>query len=207
MRKLLLAAVIVCVGTLGARAQDCEESAPIKFSGKSSQATAKFKYSGGLCLWKVKHNGTSNFQVHLLDTKGREIDTCINEIGRYDGTQVIPIKKAGEYMLNVTADGAWSITIEEPKPTATQSKPYSIKGKGRAVSEFINLDDGAALFKVMHQGEGTFRVKLFDAKGRLIQHIAAVIGPFEGSKIFTIEDKGTYILNISGDGDWKVSIE
>jgi hypothetical protein len=79
--------------------------APIRLSGKGDQASAKFELQAGLSTWHVTHDGRSNVQISLLKGDGKEVDMPLNEIGRYDGTLVVRVAKAGPYLLNVKADG------------------------------------------------------------------------------------------------------
>ncbi len=83
------------------------------FEGKLSQATALFELQDGGYKFKMKHSGRSNFQVEILDAVGRHVDTVANEIGPVDASQIVRLE-AGKYILNVTADGDWSIDIGSP---------------------------------------------------------------------------------------------
>jgi len=66
----------------------------------------------GLIVVKMKHDGSSNFAIWLMDKNGREIDLLVNEIGLFDGSKAIGIPTSGIYLLDITADGNWRITIE-----------------------------------------------------------------------------------------------
>ena len=59
---------------------------------------------GDLVTARVTHTGSSNFAVLSY---GDSQDLLINEIGRYTGEVLIP---AGTSVLEIEADGAWSIT-------------------------------------------------------------------------------------------------
>lgn len=84
----------------------------IFFYGYSTMATEQFKMSKGLNVFKMSHIGKSNFSVKLLDDNGTHVDLLANDIGKYEGSKAIKIKKTGIYILDVTADGEWSIDIE-----------------------------------------------------------------------------------------------
>lgn len=55
------------------------------------------------------HGGKSNVALTVLALDGRYIDLPINEIGHYDGTVLISADGAA-VVVQVTADGAWSLT-------------------------------------------------------------------------------------------------
>jgi hypothetical protein len=60
----------------------------------------------------ARHQGRSNFIVHLVgygDTSGEEF--LINEIGNYAGETLVTDMPAGSYLLQVQADGFWTITF------------------------------------------------------------------------------------------------
>jgi hypothetical protein len=181
--------------------------APIKKSGKGDQASTKFELQAGLSTWQITHDGRSNVQISLLKGDGKEVDMPLNEIGRYNGTKVVRVNKAGEYLLNVKADGKWTVTIEQPRPTTAPAKPLAHKGKGPSVSPFVTLPKGLNVFKVTHAGDGVFRVKLYDSEGKLVEQIAAVIGEYDGSKAITLEEEGIYTVGVSANGEWSLKID
>ena len=180
---------------------------PIQLSGKGDQASSKFQMQAGLSTWKITHDGRSNFKVSLLGSDGREVDMPVNEIGRYSGTQVVRVAKAGEYLLNVNADGKWSATIEQPRPSTAPAKPLSVTGKGPTVTPFVTLPKGLCVFKMTHRGDGVFRVKLYNSEGRRIEDPAAQLGAYDGSKAITIEEEGIYVIAVYANGDWTLNIE
>jgi hypothetical protein len=182
-------------------------SAPIKFSGKGDQASSKFELQAGLSTWQITHAGRSNVKISLLKGDGKEIDMPLNEIGKFNGTLVVHVAKAGEYLLNVRADGKWTVTIEQPRPADASAKPLTHKGKGPGVTPFVTLPKGLNVFKATHAGDGVFRVKLYDREGNLIEQVAAAIGAYDGSKAVTIEEEGTYLVGVYANGDWSLKIE
>ena len=66
-------------------------------------------FVGGEALtWSFKGDG--NFIVDLIDpSDGTLVDNIVNTIGR--GSDSTQVTDAGEYALDVTANGAWSISI------------------------------------------------------------------------------------------------
>ena len=67
----------------------------------------------GLLGFKMTHNGNSNFIVHLLDANtGQTVEYVANEIGNYSGSQAYSVTD-GKYLLNVDADGSWTVTITQ----------------------------------------------------------------------------------------------
>ena len=85
---------------------------PLEFSGVGPQATEQFELSAGLARFEMAHQGESNFIVELLDEEGAEVGpSLMNEIGSIDSSQAIQIPEDGTYLLNVDADGSWTIRV------------------------------------------------------------------------------------------------
>jgi len=125
---------------------------PIALSGTGQEATSKFSLEKGLSIFRMTHDGDSNFGVWLLDGEGEKVDLLVNEIGAFDGSKAVGIKKQGDYILDISADGRWTITIEQPRPSSAPSVPKTLKGKGQQASEVFYLDKGLARFEMTHDG-------------------------------------------------------
>jgi hypothetical protein len=91
---------------------------PLFFSGSGKQTTPRFELAPGLVVLKVTHDGGSTFVVALIDGEGNQVvdssggAPLINELGPFDGSVAVSIQRRGEYLLDVTADGNWSVSIE-----------------------------------------------------------------------------------------------
>ena len=161
----------------------------------------------GLAVLEVAHEGRSNFIVRLLDHNGKEVDTLFNQIGEFNGQRRFEIREGGRYLLDVVANGPWSVTIHQPRPDHAAAALRSIRGTGYTATEFFELQPGLNVFKLNYTGKDRFRVTLTDRDGRLVESLINVIGPFAGSKPVSIQTGGTYFLNVSASGDWTVEIE
>ena len=84
---------------------------PVTLSGDSREATEFFSSDGGLTTFQMKHNGDGNFQVTLLNKNGVRQELLANEIGQYEGSTSTSLEE-GIYLLDVNANGDWSITVE-----------------------------------------------------------------------------------------------
>jgi len=90
-----------------------KEVEPFKLSGVGQQATEKFTLKKGLAIFKMIHSGSSNFIVHLLDEEGNQVGfSLVNEIGPFDGSKAVSIPRDGVYLLDIDADGSWTVAIE-----------------------------------------------------------------------------------------------
>lgn len=187
--------------------QKVQEPVAIELSGVGQQASKKFALESGLSIFHLTHTGTSNFAVKLLDSDGQAVDLLVNEIGKFDGSKAVGVVNKGEYILDISANGKWTVKIEQPRPTTADAKPRTFTGKGQQVSPFISLSKGLTTFSLKHSGASNFAVKLLDSNGQAEELLVNEIGKFDGSKALGISSSGLYLLDISADGDWTVSVE
>lgn len=179
---------------------------PIQLVGTGQQASADFPLVPGLAIARMTHGGTGHFGVRLLDAQGQLVDLLANNIGPFDGSKAFQIDQPGRFLLDISADGGWSMTITQPAPVDVSSAPVSLSGHGQESTLFFGLIDGLHRFVMQHDGQGHFGVMLLAADGGLVDLLANDIGPFDGSKAVGV-GSGVYLLNISADGNWNVSIE
>ncbi|MDZ4171494.1 MAG: hypothetical protein U1C19_04960 [Methanobacteriaceae archaeon] len=85
---------------------------PINLSGTGDEATSNFDWPGGLMRLKMTHNGSSNFAIWLYEVSSGSKELVVNEIGSYDASRAFNIP-AGTYMLDVSADGPWTVDISQ----------------------------------------------------------------------------------------------
>ena len=169
----------------------------------------------------MTHDGSGVFAVQLLDEGGQLVDLLANKIGRFEGSKAVGAKEGGllgaqpgTHILNITADGNWTVSIEQPRTVERLRLPQTLSGRGQRVSSFFTLASGLAIFRMTHEGSGVFAMQLLDEKGQLVALLANKIGGFDGSKAVGVKEgallgaqPGTHILNITADGNWTVSIE
>ncbi len=86
---------------------------PQQFKGQSQQVSKKFTLNDGLVVSRMTHDGKRIFSVTLLDDKGTRIASLVSMVGNFNGANAIGIKQSGTYLLNITADGNWTINVEQ----------------------------------------------------------------------------------------------
>jgi hypothetical protein len=64
----------------------------------------------GQKTFSMRHTGDHNFAITLKDENGKYIALLVNEIGEYAGKKTEQLI-AGDYNLEITADGDWTIGI------------------------------------------------------------------------------------------------
>ena len=178
---------------------------PITLTGSGQKATEKFTLTKGLAIFKMDHKGSSNWAPKLLDSQGNDVELLANEIGVFAGSKAVGIEGEGEYLLDVTASGNWTITIEQPR---ANSAPFdkTFNGKGQMTTSLFSLEEGLATFKMSHKGDSNWAPILLDKNGRHVELLANEIGIFDGSKAVRINESGIYLIDITANGTWTITI-
>jgi hypothetical protein len=82
--------------------------APQVFTGRGQQATTKFTLPAGLVVFEMRHDGQSNFSIWLIGDRGQKKELLVNKMGPFNGSKAVQVP-GGVYLLDVAADGNWSI--------------------------------------------------------------------------------------------------
>ncbi|MDP2210919.1 MAG: hypothetical protein Q8J63_04185 [Candidatus Aquicultor sp.] len=178
----------------------------INLSAKGQQASSKFNLSEGLSVFSMTHKGTSNFAITLLDQNGQHVELLVNVIGSFDGSKAVGIANAGTYVLDVSADGPWSVSIKQPRPTTAPSTT-GFRGTSQQATQLFWLDSGLKTFKMQHTGDSNFAPVLLDEHGNQVELLANEIGKFNGSKAVGVSESGLYILDVTANKNWSIVIE
>lgn len=181
-------------------------NASLSFSGVGQQASHIIWFQHGLAIFTFTHDGTSNFIVQLKYTKSQIVYYLANAIGSFDGSKAEGITNAGAYVLDIQADGKWTVTIQQPRPTTA---PYttSFRGKGQVATELFSMQSGLKTIKMTHNGTSIFNVRLFDSQGNVVDYLTIGIGKLNGSKAEDIQNDGIYLFDVQADGNWTISIQ
>lgn len=84
-----------------------------EFSGQGNTASQQFPLVEGLLRCNYSHDGQRNFIVHVLDDQGETAAYLANEIGPCEGSSANEVRITGEFLLDVMADGNWTITLSQ----------------------------------------------------------------------------------------------
>ena len=87
--------------------------ASFEFSGRGNEVTELYPLDVGLIRCDYTYVGEHNFIVEVLDSQGSYAAVIANEIGSCEGSSAASIGSAGEFLLNITADGNWSIKLSQ----------------------------------------------------------------------------------------------
>ncbi|MEO6324885.1 MAG: hypothetical protein ABIT01_05565 [Thermoanaerobaculia bacterium] len=85
------------------------------FVGYGQQATAPAEFEDTLYIFKLTHSGEGHFGVRLVGQTARYAETLVSASGPFDGSKAVRIPSKGTYILDVQADGEWTISAGSPQ--------------------------------------------------------------------------------------------
>ncbi len=197
------------------------EGGTTTIKGSADVSTDTFDLSEGIAVFDIRHNGTGDFSVELLNSRGRSEQLLADASGRYSGVVGTGVNEdsvsgpaPGAYSLSVEASGAWEIEISQPAWTSGDLAPISLRGSGDDVAGPIELQAGRVDFSLVHDGTSTFVVDLVKTDGTLVDTLANETGAFRGTKRLGVRagaaegaDPGVYVLFVTADGRWSISMQ
>jgi hypothetical protein len=98
---------------LGAQPSPRQPVAVVESSGQGDEASQFFHLESGLVRSDYAYVGEHNFIAYLLDSQGDPVELVANEIGSCEGSSAGSIRSAGDFLLDVTASGSWTITLSQ----------------------------------------------------------------------------------------------
>jgi hypothetical protein len=143
--------------------------------------------------------------VYLVDAETGDEELLVNIIGDFDGTVATNVP-AGEYLLDIQADGSWEVTVEQPRfsQAEVESLPADVEGKDYAVLGPYQFE-GVTRFTIDAETDSNVIVYLKDHRGTTVDILVNEIGPHEGST--TIRQSGVGIIYVETEKSWTVTLE
>ena len=88
---------------------------PIKLSNRGNQISERFSLPQGLLAVKAQHSGDDDFSVSLRAINGSaDRELLIEENGNGQFSQSVQVTSAGDFLIEVRADGDWSVELYAP---------------------------------------------------------------------------------------------
>ena len=84
---------------------------PITREGAGDLVLGPFLLSTRPSHATMSYRGTSNFLMTLLGIEGTHRSLLANEIGEYQGTTAMRLRRNGVYFVDVRANGEWALSI------------------------------------------------------------------------------------------------
>jgi len=189
---------------------DIGETEPLSpkppITGDGDMISPPFDLGQGLVIFHVDYKAGGYFSVTVLTESGQQVDRMECVEGPMVGSKAVGVS-SGTYVLDVKAQGPWSIGIEEPAPVAVQYPPLSYGAEGSMATPFFQTRGGPLLVTMNHGGSGDFVVTVMEAGGNSVALLANETGPFQSTRIISLRSDVNYLLNVEACGPWTVSIE
>lgn len=88
---------------------------PQSFTAVGSRATNAFQAGGDPVTFHMRYEGEGRFTVTLMELSGNPVSLLANQEGTYSGAKLMMLSRDTFYLLDVEADGPWTISIENVK--------------------------------------------------------------------------------------------
>lgn len=99
-----------------------------EIAGTGRQATPLFRLEAGLAVFEFEHRGRDRFLVVLLDDRAEVVARLADASGTFTGSKAVRVPRSGRYLLDVDADGAWTVRLRDAP--AGVFRPGSTAGNG-----------------------------------------------------------------------------
>lgn len=189
-------------GSLQIEEPNIDEPPNQSFSGTGQSVESGIDIQGGFTVIEATHDGRQNFQVSLVDDSEFD-DLFINTIGEFGGESA-KLVDSGEYLLDVTADGYWEVTIKQPRAVTGKQLPLSHSGTGSEVIGPFEFE-GTHIASGSHSGERNYIVEVYPMKGEFSELVFNEIGTFEGETTFSHQGIGWIVIR--SEGEWSLTID
>jgi predicted aspartyl protease len=111
VNEVFVVITYMITGTVKEKVEEMKTE-PLELKGVGQQATRLFKLEKGLRRFTITHQGSRHFHVGLLDDMGNKIELLVNVTGSFSGSKAVKINKTGNYLMDIGADGEWTVLIE-----------------------------------------------------------------------------------------------
>lgn len=179
---------------------------PVMLSGGQSEASQPFSLSTGVALFEFRYSGTTGFKAVLLDSTGRTVDVLSDVTGSVQGSTAVGVTN-GQYVVNVTASGAWEIDIEQPSTGVLPYTPLTFNGTGPLATEFFQSPGENASFIMNFSGTSDFTVKLLNSTGEIVSTIVDTTGPYSSTVTVPLASGIAYLVDVEAVGAWSLTVQ
>lgn len=179
---------------------------PVILSGGGSEASQPFNLSEGVALFTFQYSGGSQFRAVLLDSTGRQVEVLADVDTNTNGSTAAGVK-SGQYVVDVTAAGAWEIDVEQATPAVTPYTPLTFNGTGPLATEFFQSPGENADFIMNFTGTSEFTVKLLNSTGETVNTVADTTGPYSATVTIPLASGVAYLVDVEAVGTWTLTVQ
>ena len=176
------------------------------YEGSGAEVITGVDLENGLTVVEGTHDGTENFKVQFYGEDDDEYGTLyFNEGGEYEGASA-ELLDASEYMIDVEADGNWTLEVRQPRPTVADvdDLPQTLEGDIPDVIGPIAFEGRHTAYG-KHDGDSNFQVQVYPEYGHSGGIVFNEVGEYEGETMFSQTSVGW--VDVEADGNWTVEME
>ncbi len=228
-------AIVALMVVAGACSGDGQDSAAEEQQEGQPLATEPFELEPGLAIVEMNHQGGGDFAVNLLSARQEEAAPTSEPIvfsgdqsggenteaafalakktGPVNVSKAVNVPAAGEHLLEVKADGPWTIKVEQPRPSSAP-ETSSFSGNHDTATPFFRLSSGPKRVTTTNPREENLEISLLDKDGNAVKPAfvnetdQAGLDPSSNvSTTVDIDEDGIYLFNVRTDGLWTIQIE
>jgi len=167
---------------------------PVEHSGEGDSVIALDGITQAMLT--ASHTGEHYFSISGLDDANEPTaELPVNAVGAYDGVTTIGVNDSGTTSLEITADGAWTITLA---PLA--SAP--VLPEGGTGDGVFTYEGDAATWAVKHDGEHYFSLSAYTGADFEVGLLATEVGAYDGE---VAAKAGPSLVVVQADGDWTIT--
>jgi hypothetical protein len=166
---------------------------PITVSGSGDDVIEFSLPSNGPGLLELTHEGEENFIVRSFTADNEDLELLVNVIGHYTGTRPINFDGDPVGLLEIQADGAWTLTGRPLTANDFVTSPASGTG-----DDVVEMTLTSASLDVTHTGESNFVVYAWPTGGGR-DLLVNEIGEYSGT---VRTPNGVVIFEVQADGEW-----
>jgi hypothetical protein len=173
----------------------------IELAGEGDKVPKFTTPDRAISIAEATHKGERNFAIATIDAAGEQLDLLVNTVGNYQGTVLFDMESGyHSAAFEVTADGAWTITV---KPVADAPKwdlSGKLNGSGDAVYLVSPPSSGLVTLDITNDGERNFAVIAYTILSGDV--LVNEVGNYSGQVLLPDE---TVLLEITTDGAWSLT--
>lgn len=180
---------------------------PFVLSGVGVKATERFWLVGGPTIFRSSNEDPArgSFNARLLTSRGETVDYQIafGSGAKVSHRRLIYVVR-GEYLLNVTSAGTWSVQVDQPR---MEAEPFDrLEGRASEIYGPYRLPSDLKILSVTQKGKGViFRFR--DERG--LTSFTALLSASQASASMAAGfDGGIYWIDVEADAetDWSMRV-
>jgi len=175
-----------------------------RFSGKVGAFAIPFTSTGDLTSWTFRCQCTYNFDVTVRNSQHQIVGIPENSIGP---TRAVAIGNyaAGNYTMDIGADGPWSINFVDDSGLPVMKVPFSYLSSGTSIfGPFPASHKSLSIGYLASLGE-LFTVQVVDKSGNILSTPMLTIRSTSKNVVLTSVNQPYYLI-VDGQGLWLIKV-